>query len=174
MSLGAGAVVLHRLSGGATIRPLFWKTPRELPAETPPMNLPPRSAEPSDSGRDRSAQNRTGREWDPVFLHSRREAIVIFCVWLAGLLWAVPYCYVNGYAGNIDPENVSTLWGIPSWLFWGIAVPWLVADVVTIWFCFCYMQDDDLGEAREGADVAEDLASERPGGAVVGGREVHR
>lgn len=100
-------------------------------------------------------------EWDPVFLHSRREAIVIFCIWLAGLLWAVPYCYLNGYAGNIDPADVATVWGIPSWLFWGIAVPWVVADLATIWFCFCFMQDDDLGVAHEGEDLAEDIHSER-------------
>ena len=29
--------------------------------------------------------------WDPVFLHSRREALVIFAVWLAALAWAVPF-----------------------------------------------------------------------------------
>lgn len=102
-------------------------------------------------------------DWDPVFLHSRREAILIFCIWLAGLLWAVPYCYWNGYVGNVDPEHVATVWGIPSWLFWGIAVPWLVADVLTAWFCFWYMQDDDLGTAHEGAGVVEDLAAEHPG-----------
>lgn len=88
-------------------------------------------------------------EFDPVFLSSRREAIVIFCVWLAALLWAVPICYFNGYLPNIenfDPDNVSTVLGIPTWLFWGIFVPWLAADVFTIWFCFCYMKDDDLGE----------------------------
>ncbi|HUG89315.1 MAG TPA: hypothetical protein VML55_00680, partial [Planctomycetaceae bacterium] len=113
------------------------------------MTLPPRSAAPSDSGRDRPGENVTEPEWDPVFLHSRREAIVIFCVWLAGLLWAVPYCYFNGYIGHVDAANVATVWGIPSWLFWGIAVPWLVADLVTTWFCFCYMTDDDLGESHE-------------------------
>ena len=35
-------------------------------------------------------------EYDPVFLHSRREAIIIFCVWGAGLIWAVPFCYFTG------------------------------------------------------------------------------
>ena len=82
-------------------------------------------------------------EYDPVFLHSRREAIVIFFVWLAGLVWAVPFCYFNGY---VDAENISTVWGIPSWLFWGIGVPWILADLFTVWFCFFYMADDDLGE----------------------------
>lgn len=97
-------------------------------------------------------------ERDPVFLHSRREALIIFCAWLAGLVWAVPYCYTNGYIGNVDPENVKTILGIPSWVFWGIAVPWLVADIFTTWFVFFYMADDDLGEAHEGADIEEEIA----------------
>jgi len=97
-------------------------------------------------------------EFDPVFLHSRREAILIFCLWLAALAWAVPFCYLNGYPDEFNAETFSTIWGIPTWVFWGIAVPWLVADVITTWFCFVYMKDDDLGVAREGADIAEEVA----------------
>ncbi len=97
-------------------------------------------------------------EYDPVFLHSRREAIIIFCVWLVGLFWAVPYCYLNGYGKDFDPQNFSTTWGIPTWLFWGILVPWIVADVFTAWFCFFYMKDDDLGETREEDDLQQQTA----------------
>ncbi|GAB4144117.1 MAG: hypothetical protein Tsb009_15640 [Planctomycetaceae bacterium] len=97
-------------------------------------------------------------EYDPLFLNSRREAAIIFFVWLAALLWAVPYCYLNGYVEQVDPETFSTTWGIPTWLFWGILVPWIVADLFTTWFCFCYMKDDDIGEAHEGADLAEEIA----------------
>ena len=104
-----------------------------------------------------SSENSSQPEYDTLFLNSRREAIIIFCVWLAGFAWAVPYCYLNGYQGNIDPENLETIWGIPSWLFWGIFVPWIVADLFTTWFCFCYMKDDDLGETHEGADLQEEI-----------------
>ena len=99
-------------------------------------------------------------DYDPVFLHSRREAAVIFCVWLIGMIWAVPFCYFYGYMSNIkdfDPSNISTVLGIPTWLFWGIFVPWLVADVITTWFCFGFMAEDDLGEdppPQEGFDKA--------------------
>ena len=85
-------------------------------------------------------------KYDPVFLHSRREAILIFAVWVVALFWAVLFCYFNGYAKEVDPESLRTIWGIPSWVFWGIFVPWVVADIFTIWFCFFYMADDDLGE----------------------------
>jgi hypothetical protein len=97
-------------------------------------------------------------EYDPVFLHSRREAVVIFFVWLVTMLWAVPFCYINGYVTNFDPQQFSTIWGIPMWLFFGIFVPWIVADVATTWFCFGYMVDDDLGQTHEGADIEEEIA----------------
>ncbi len=98
--------------------------------------------------------------YDPVFLNSRREAIIIFFVWMAALVWAVPYCYYYGFlpAGEeFDPHKMTTVLGIPTWLFFGIAVPWLAADAFTTWFCFWYMKDDDLGEPHEGADIAEEI-----------------
>ena len=102
--------------------------------------------------------NQESLELDPVFLHARKEAIVIFCVWLVGLIWAVPFCYLNGYIDKFDPNNLNTILGIPSWLFWGIGIPWILADLFTVWFCFCYMKDDDLGAPHEGADLKEEIA----------------
>ena len=87
-------------------------------------------------------------ELDPTFVNSRREACIIFCAWLVALCWCVPFCYLNGY--NVaDPENVPTTFGMPSWVVWGIAVPWIAADVFTVWFCFFYMKNDDLGVSPE-------------------------
>ena len=87
-------------------------------------------------------------ELDPTFVNSRREACIIFGAWLAALCWCVPYCYWNGY--NVtDPENISITFGMPSWVVWGIAIPWIVADVFTVWFCFFYMKNDDLGVSPE-------------------------
>lgn len=89
--------------------------------------------------------------FDPVFVNSRREAIFITSVWLCALLWAVPCCYLMGYSREFDPAAFTTYWGVPGWIFWGVALPWLVADVVTIWFCFRMMVDDDLGETNDEA-----------------------
>jgi hypothetical protein len=100
-------------------------------------------------------------EFDPIFIHSRREAIFIFFVWAACLLWAVPYCYTYGYpaAGEeFNPENLVTIIGMPSWVFYGVVLPWLVAIVFSTWFCFFYMEDDDLGTANEGVDIQEEIA----------------
>ena len=101
------------------------------------------------------------REYHPAVVHGRREAAFILVVWAAALLWVVPYCYFNGFVRdpeNFDPKQLETVLGIPDWVFWGIAVPWLAANLVTIVFCFGFMKDDDLGEANEGADLEEEIA----------------
>jgi fatty acid desaturase len=99
---------------------------------------------------------------DPTYLHARREALFVVGLWALCLLWAVPYCYFTGYPGpDFDPAQLQTVWGIPRWVFFGVVVPWLVADVVTAWFCFRFMQYDDLGPAHEGADLQSDLAEPR-------------
>ena len=33
-----------------------------------------------------------------------------------------------------------------GWIFWGVAAPWIAANLFTFWFCAHYMVDDDLGE----------------------------
>lgn len=99
-------------------------------------------------------------EFDPTFLNARREAIVIFLAWFAALLWCVPYCYLNGY--GLEHDNVSTVWGIPSWVFWGIAAPWGLANLFTVWFCLSYMKLDDLTIGAE-ADAATTDDKNAPG-----------
>ncbi len=93
---------------------------------------------------------------DPTFVNSRREAIVVFLCWFVAMCWAVPYCYFNGY--NIaDPADMPTTFGCPSWIIWGIAAPWIVADLFTTWFCFCFMKDDDLGIAGDEEHLSENM-----------------
>ncbi len=105
------------------------------------------------------AESEDEREF-ATYRHARREAFLIFCAWAAALLWAVPCCYLTGFttAGSVEPAEIPLVMGIPSWVFWGIGAPWLVADVFTVWLCFFYMTDDDLGETHEGADLAEEIA----------------
>ena len=103
-----------------------------------------------------------------VFLHSRREAIVIFGSWFVALCWSVPYCYINGYGHQVDPETFSTTMGMPTWLVGGILLPWIIADLFTTWVCFFFMQDDDLGETAGDEDghvapAAEVVATEGGG-----------
>ena len=39
--------------------------------------------------------------------------------------------------------------GMPDWVFWSVALPWAVCFVLSTWFCFGYMADDDLGRDQE-------------------------
>ena len=38
------------------------------------------------------------------------------------------------------PFQLSMVLGLPAWVFWGIVLPWLVVDVVAVWFCFVWMR----------------------------------
>ncbi len=91
-------------------------------------------------------------EWDPVFIHSRREARLIVLVWLVAMLWTVPYCYFTGFRKEGESPEVTFILGMPDWVFWGIAAPWMVANLFTVWFCFGYFVDDDLGRDPDEAD----------------------
>lgn len=115
---------------------------------------------PNKPGRATAKLKLAPDELDPVFVHSRREAVVILLVWLLCLLWSVPYCYLNGYIDGFEPAEFSTTLGIPSWLFWGIGMPWVFANLVTIWFCFCFMKHDDLGQGPEDRAADVDASTE--------------
>ena len=91
-----------------------------------------------------------GLEPDPVFLNSRREFWIILCVWAAAFAWVVPFCRLNGY--DASSETIPTIWGIPRWMFLGVGLPWLVADVFTVWFCWKIMKNDDLEPEEPPAD----------------------
>ncbi len=86
-------------------------------------------------------------EYDPTYLNSLREAKMIIFLFAVFCAWAVLACYLFGYG---DPPAAGTeiakVLGMPSWIFWGICLPWIAVDVVAVWFCFFYMQVDDLGE----------------------------
>jgi hypothetical protein len=48
-----------------------------------------------------------------------------------------------------DTADVRLVFGMPVWVFWSVVLPWAVCFVFSIWFCFGYMADDDLGQDPE-------------------------
>ncbi|MEX0939520.1 MAG: DUF997 family protein [Pirellulales bacterium] len=93
-----------------------------------------------------------------MYVHGRREAVVILAVWATCLIWTVGTSYALGYGAPTGA--VETIWGIPHWVFWGVLVPWVAATVFSLVFSLGFMADDDLGEALDdvgvdGADVDE-------------------
>ena len=102
---------------------------------------------------------------DPVLVHARREALAILAAFTACLIWSVTWCYLAGYHQPAG-AGLSTVLGVPSWVFWGVLVPWLGADVFALWFCFFFVADDPLGEdENENEDETGDFAD------AAGGRE---
>jgi hypothetical protein len=99
-----------------------------------------------------------------LFGNARREAFLAVLIWLAALLWTVGYCYLRGYVHSADSwlvqnglavgpgESFHQFWGLPSWVLFGIIVPWLIASVVTLLFARFIMADDDLGREEGGAE----------------------
>jgi hypothetical protein len=99
------------------------------------------------------------RQTDPVLVNARREGIVIGIAWLAATTYCCTYCYLFGYIRPGHPlgnEDVRPILGMPSWVFWGIMVPWLVCAVFSIWFAAFVMKDDDLGKDHT-PELEEDI-----------------
>ncbi|MCA9060393.1 MAG: hypothetical protein KDA85_17910 [Planctomycetaceae bacterium] len=104
-------------------------------------------------------------EWepDPVFVSGRREAKWILLMWASCFAWTILVCgrigYLDPTGDPINPETMPLVLGLPRWVFWGIAFPWLIANVVSIWFCLGYMKDADLGEDAAEAGFQHDSGS---------------
>ena len=98
---------------------------------------------------------------DPVFLNSRRESLTILAAWRVGLVWVVGYCYRFGY--QAVEASSSIIWGMPSWVFWGVALPWGLAAVWSVWFGLFRMTEDDLGEGPEDHSTDEEGAGDHHG-----------
>jgi len=129
----------------------------------------------------------TSDEYDPVYLNARREAVTAIGLFTLALAWSVGTFYFTGYVKPPElPDNadgvhreltlgddprfnappVSTTFGMPTWVFTGILLPWLVIDCVAFWFCYWYMADDDLEppDATKEASSGEGEAPAEPNG----------
>ena len=84
----------------------------------------------------------------PLFRNATREAIGVVVIWVGFCLWVVGSSAFNAYDVDADDE-LKLVFGFPAWVFWSVAAPWLVANVVTVWFALRVMKEDDLGPAPE-------------------------
>lgn len=94
---------------------------------------------------------------DSVFLNARREFWAILVIWAAFCVWVVGVSWWLGH--SVDAEHPRTTLGMPPWIFWGVALPWVMANVVTVWFCLSFMADDPLGETEALAEDREPEAA---------------
>ena len=80
--------------------------------------------------------------YDETFRNARKEAWLILLAWLVCLLWTVGYSFFAGY--DRDGTAIELVWGMPSWVVWGVLAPWLFATVFSVAFALFYMTDDVL------------------------------
>jgi len=85
---------------------------------------------------------------DPVYRSSLREMKWILASWTICFLWVIGYTRLYGYPAPDQP--LTTVMGMPSWVFWGVFLPWVIAAVVSCWFALTQIQDHPLGEPVAG------------------------
>lgn len=100
---------------------------------------------------------------DPVLRSARREATLTLVFWLLVTCYCVGYCYWHGYAHS--PEDLAQkaaeltfVLGVPSWVFWGLLVPWLGCLAFSTWFAFGFMADDPLGDEDDESSGVDNVA----------------
>lgn len=76
---------------------------------------------------------------------SRREAIVALLIFVCATAYSAGYCTWKGYYGSTT-EELTFVFGFPAWVFWGVIVPWSACTVVSWWYAFVFMTDEDLEE----------------------------
>jgi hypothetical protein len=88
---------------------------------------------------------------DPLVKSARREALLIFIIWCVTVTYCVGYSAIHGYG---DKELTFTL-GFPSWVFWGVVVPWGICTLLALAFTWFVITDDPLGAETENPEEPE-------------------
>jgi hypothetical protein len=79
----------------------------------------------------------------PILQSARREALVVAGLWVTAGAWAVSFCWLYGY-GN-TPDKVHFTLGFPTWIFWGVVLPWVICALLSLVIANLIMTDADLG-----------------------------
>jgi hypothetical protein len=82
--------------------------------------------------------------------NARREGLLIMLVWAVALIWSVGSGYYLGY--DRPAGAIPLVLGMPAWVVWSVVAPWGFCLLFSVWFCFLYMADDDLGQDPEQGD----------------------
>lgn len=69
----------------------------------------------------------------------RTEAVVAGGLWVVFAIWTIGACYVLGYKA----EKTTFFYGIPTWILWGVMLPWVAATVANSVFAIFFMADDE-------------------------------
>jgi hypothetical protein len=91
--------------------------------------------------------SRPGEDEDPLVRACRREATVVALIAVGAMVYCVGYCALFGYHRVGEP--IRFVLGFPSWVFWGIVAPWGMCTLISAWFAWRFMSDEEFGELRE-------------------------
>lgn len=83
-----------------------------------------------------------------VLRSSRREALFVAVVWILACGYTVGYSARFAYRTG---EPLQLLFGIPTWVVWGVLAPWTVVTLITCWYALLGMQDEELDDEPAGA-----------------------
>lgn len=88
---------------------------------------------------------------DPLLRTSRREGVISLAVFVVACAYTIGYCTLYGY--GTEEQGLSLVLGVPSWVMWGIFLPWGLCTVFHCWFSVFVMEDHELEEAAEPPDA---------------------
>jgi hypothetical protein len=88
----------------------------------------------------------TARREDPVLTSARREAWLVFAIWLIACVYSLGVCYRYGYGR--DAATLTYVLGFPDWIFWGVVVPWTACTAACFVMAYYVITDEDLGEEQ--------------------------
>jgi len=83
---------------------------------------------------------------DPVLISARREALLVFVIWLVASCCSIGVCFRLGYGR--DAATLTYVLGFPDWVFWGIVVPWATCTGLSFALAYFVIADDELGDER--------------------------
>lgn len=92
---------------------------------------------------------------DVAYSNSLFELKVLATIGGLGMVWTILCSAMTGY-GKDAPGSIT--FGIPTWAFWSVLVPWVVIGVFTIIFASCVVVEDDddvIGANETGSPASE-------------------
>lgn len=85
------------------------------------------------------------QELDPLYASSIRELKWIIVAWAVNFAWVLGFCFLRGYGS--EESEISLVLGMPSWVFWGVMLPWILVTLFTAWFAMTQMADHPLEDS---------------------------
>ena len=84
-----------------------------------------------------------------AYKNSLRELVILIAIWGIALAWTIGYCYFNAYWKTGTENQIGTTFGFPTWVFWGVMLPWVLCGIVSVLFALFGIAEDDDDVAGE-------------------------